>query len=114
MDELETLCIERAKELFGADHASVQPHSGSNANQCVYAAILKPGDRIMGMRLDQGGHLTHGSKANFSGKTYDTMSSGCNPETERIDYDEVEKLAMEFRPKLLIASASAVIPGSVD
>jgi glycine hydroxymethyltransferase len=107
LDELETLCIERAKELFGADHASVQPHSGSNANQCVYAAILKPGERIMGMRLDQGGHLTHGSKANFSGKTYETMSYGCNPETERIDYDEVAKLAMDFRPKLLIAGASA-------
>jgi glycine hydroxymethyltransferase len=107
IDELETLGIERAKELFGAGHAVIQPHSGSNANACVYAAILKPGDKVMGMRLDQGGHLTHGSKVNFSGKTYDFLSYGCNAETEQIDYDEVERLAKEFMPKLLIAGASA-------
>ena len=107
VDELETLGIERAKELYGADHAAIQPHSGSNANQCVYATILKPGDTILGMRLDQGGHLTHGSKANFSGKTYNSISYGCNVETERIDYDEIERLANEHKPKLIIAGASA-------
>ena len=107
IDELETLGIERAKALYGAGHAVIQPHSGSSANMCVYTAILKPGDKIMGMRLDQGGHLTHGNKVNFSGKMYDIKSYGCNAETERIDYDEVEKLANEFKPKLLIAGASA-------
>lgn len=107
IDELETLGIERAKALYGAGHAAIQPHSGSNANACVFAAILKPGEKVMGMRLDQGGHLTHGSKVNFSGKTYDFRSYGCNAETERIDYDEVERMANEFKPKLLIAGASA-------
>ncbi|AHM57322.1 serine hydroxymethyltransferase GlyA [Peptoclostridium acidaminophilum DSM 3953] len=107
VDKMETLGIERAKELFGAEHANIQAHSGSQANQAVYAAMLNPGDTILGMRLDQGGHLTHGSSVNFSGKMYDCVSYGLNRETEIIDYDEVEKLAKEKRPKLLIAGASA-------
>lgn len=107
IDELETLGIERAKKLFGAGHAVIQPHSGSSANQCVFTAVLKPGDKVLGMRLDQGGHLTHGSKVNFSGKIYDFASYGCNSETERIDYEELERLANEHRPKLIIAGASS-------
>lgn len=107
VDKMETLGIERAKELFGAEHANIQAHSGSQANQAVYSAILDPGDTILGMRLDQGGHLTHGSGVNFSGKMYNCISYGLDRETEIIDYDEVERLAKEKRPKLLIAGASA-------
>jgi len=107
IDEVETLGIERAKALFGSGHACIQAHSGSNANQCVYTTILKPGDTVMGMRLDQGGHLTHGSKVNFSGKTYNFIAYGLNKETERIDYAELERLANENKPKLIIAGASA-------
>lgn len=107
IDELEALGIERAKALFGSGHACIQPHSGSSANQCVFTAMLKPGDTIMGMRLDQGGHLTHGSKVNFSGKMYNVISYGVNKETERIDYEELERLANENKPKLIIAGASS-------
>lgn len=107
IDKMETLGIERAKALFNAEHANIQPHCGSNANQCVYVAILKPGDTVMGMRLDQGGHLTHGSSVNFSGKTYNFISYGLNKETELIDYEEMERLANEHKPKLIVAGASA-------
>jgi glycine hydroxymethyltransferase len=107
IDKMETLGIERAKMLFKAGHANIQPLSGSNANQSVYVAILNPGDTVMGMRLDQGGHLTHGSKVNFSGKTYNFVSYGVNKDTELIDYEELEKLAIEHKPKLIIAGGSA-------
>lgn len=107
IDKMETLGIERAKTLYGAEHANIQPHSGSNANHCVYTAILNPGDTVLGMRLDQGGHLTHGAKANFSGKVYNFISYGLNRETELIDYEELEKLAKAHKPKLIVAGASA-------
>ncbi|HKL11404.1 MAG TPA: serine hydroxymethyltransferase, partial [Clostridia bacterium] len=93
IDKIETLGIERAKELYGAEHANIQPHSGSQANQSVYAALIKPGDTMLGMKLDHGGHLTHGSSVNFSGKIYNSVSYGLNSETETIDYDEIERLA---------------------
>ncbi|SNR99986.1 glycine hydroxymethyltransferase [Anaerovirgula multivorans] len=107
IDKAEVLGIERAKELYEAEHANIQPHSGSNANHCVYTAILNPGDTVLGMRLDQGGHLTHGSSANFSGKVYNFVSYGLNRETEEIDYEEIAKLAQQHRPKLIVAGASA-------
>jgi glycine hydroxymethyltransferase len=107
VDEAERLAIERAKRLFGADHANVQPHSGAQANAAVYLALLKPGDTVLGMALDQGGHLTHGSKVNFSGKLYNFVSYGVSPETETIDYDEVERLAHEHHPKLIVSGFSA-------
>jgi len=107
IDKMETLGIERAKELFGAGHANLQPLGGSNANQSVYMSILKPGDTVLGMRLDQGGHLTHGHKVNFSGQIYNFISYGVNVETEQIDYDEIEKLAKEHSPKLIVTGASA-------
>ncbi|MBQ7692745.1 MAG: serine hydroxymethyltransferase [Oscillospiraceae bacterium] len=107
VDEVETLAIERAKKLFGAEHANVQPHSGSQANMAVYLALLKPGDKIMGMDLSHGGHLTHGSKASISGKYFNAVFYGVSPETERIDYDLVLRRAEEERPKLIIAGASA-------
>lgn len=107
IDKVEKLGIERAKLLFKAEHANIQPHGGSQANQCVYAAILEPGDTVMGMRLDQGGHLTHGSKVNLSGKFYNFISYGLDRETERIDYDELERLANEHQPKLIVAGASS-------
>ncbi|SKC39812.1 serine hydroxymethyltransferase [Maledivibacter halophilus] len=107
IDKMEILGIQRAKALFGADHANIQPHSGSQANQCVYASIINPKDKVMGMRLDQGGHLTHGSKANFSGKIYDFISYGLDKETELIDYTELERLANKHRPKLIVAGASS-------
>lgn len=107
IDKMETLGIERAKALFGAGHANLQPLSGSSANQSVYMTILKPGDTVMGMRLDQGGHLTHGSKVNFSGKIYNFISYGVNEETEILDYDEMERLAYINKPKLIIAGGSA-------
>lgn len=107
IDKMETLGIERAKQLFKAEHANIQPHSGSQANQCVYSAILNPGDTVLGMRLDHGGHLTHGSKVNFSGKVYNFISYGLNEETELIDYDRLEELACEHRPKLIVAGASS-------
>lgn len=107
IDKAERLGIERAKLLFKAEHANIQPHAGSQANQCVYAAILEPGDTAMGMRLDQGGHLTHGSKVNLSGRFYNFISYGLDKETERIDYDELERLAHAHRPKLIVAGASS-------
>ena len=107
VDVVEALAIERAKELFGAEHANVQPHSGSQANTAVYFASLAVGDRILTMDLAHGGHLTHGHKANFSGKLYDVVHYGVNPEDERIDYDSLAKLARESRPKMITAGASA-------
>ncbi|HVH63581.1 MAG TPA: serine hydroxymethyltransferase [Candidatus Dormibacteraeota bacterium] len=107
MDKIEQLAIDRAKKLFGAEHVNVQPHAGSQANAAVYMAVCKPGDKVMGMALDAGGHLTHGSPANFSGKLYEIHSYGVSRDTERIDYDEVQKLADEVRPKMLIAGFSA-------
>ena len=106
-DKMERLGIERAKALYGADHANLQPYSGSTANYSVYAAALKPGDCVLGMRLDHGGHLTHGSPANFMSKFYHFVSYGLNPQTEQIDYDELESLAKEHKPRLIIAGGSA-------
>lgn len=107
IDEVETLAINRAKTLFDAEYANVQPHSGSQANEAVYRALLKTGDRVLGMDLTAGGHLTHGSPANFSGKTYEFHSYGVNPDTEQLDYDEIAKIANEVQPKLIVAGASA-------
>lgn len=107
VDIVETLAIDRAKELFGADHANVQPHSGSQANMTVYLAVLKPGDTYLGMNLAHGGHLSMGSPVNFSGILYKVVPYGVSEKTETIDYDEVERLAKEHRPKLIIAGASA-------
>ena len=107
VDEVETLAIERAKKLFGAEHANVQSHSGSQANVAVYLALLKPGDTILGMDLSHGGHLTHGSKASISGKYFNACSYGVDRETETIDYDAVMRRAEECRPKIIIAGASA-------
>ena len=107
VDEMESLAIERAKSLFSAFHANVQPHSGAQANMGVYLALLQPGDTVLGMRLDQGGHLTHGSPVNFSGNYYNFVAYGVDPETERIDMDEVRRLALESRPKIVLAGYSA-------
>ena len=107
VDEVEKLARERAKELFGAEHANVQPHSGTTANMAVYFAMLEPGDKLMGMDLSSGGHLTHGHPLSYSGRDFEVISYGVDRETERIDYDEVERLAMEHRPKILICGASA-------
>lgn len=106
-DRLERLGVERAKRLFGADHANIQVYSGSSANYGVYAAILSPGDRVLSMRLDQGGHLTHGSPANFLSKVYSFQFYGLDPQTEQIDYSELERKAHEFMPKLIIAGGSS-------
>src|SRR6201984_3656351 len=106
-DIVENLARERAKKLFGAAHANVQPHSGSQANQAAYAAVLQPGDTILGLNLAHGGHLTHGSPVNFSGKTYKIAPYGVRKDTETIDYDEVERLAKEHSPKMILAGASA-------
>ena len=107
VDEAENLARDRLKELFGAEHANVQPHSGANANMATFLALLEPGDKVMGMRLDQGGHLTHGSPVNFSGRLYDFVSYGVDRERETIDYDELRQLAERERPKLIIAGATA-------
>ncbi len=107
IDVVEQLAIDRAKKLFDADYANVQPHSGSQANQAVYAALLKPGDKILGMGLDAGGHLTHGAKVSFSGKLYESHSYELDPETQLLDYDAIEKIAKEVQPQLIIAGASA-------
>ncbi|RTG93110.1 serine hydroxymethyltransferase [Thermus scotoductus] len=107
IDQVESLAIERAKELFGAAWANVQPHSGSQANMAVYMALMEPGDTLMGMDLAAGGHLTHGSKVNFSGKLYKVVSYGVRPDTELIDLEEVRRLALEHRPKVIMAGASA-------
>jgi glycine hydroxymethyltransferase len=107
VDEMEQLAIDRAKELFGAGHANVQAHSGAQANMGVYFSMLEPGDRVLGMRLDQGGHLTHGSPVNFSGLYYDFVAYGVDPETELIDMDQVRSLALEHKPKIVLAGYSA-------
>ncbi|KRN01766.1 serine hydroxymethyltransferase [Levilactobacillus senmaizukei DSM 21775 = NBRC 103853] len=107
IDVVEQLAIDRAKELFHAEYANVQPHSGSQANQAVYAAFLKPGDTILGMSLDAGGHLTHGSKVNFSGKLYQTYGYDLNPDTERLDFAAIRALALKVQPKMIVAGASA-------
>jgi glycine hydroxymethyltransferase len=107
MDSVENLAIERAKQLFHAEYANVQPHSGAQANMAVYFTLINPGDTVMGMNLAHGGHLTHGSPANFSGKLYKFVHYGVNPDSERIDYDEVEKLAIKHRPKLIVCGASS-------
>ena len=113
VDEIESLAIERAKKLFGAEHANVQPHCGANANHAVFYAVLQPGDTYMGMNLAHGGHLTHGSKVNYSGRYYNVVPYGVNEKTETIDYDEVERVAKECRPKLILAGASAY-PRAID
>jgi glycine hydroxymethyltransferase len=107
IDEVETLAIERAKSLFGAAHANVQPHAGANANMGVYLALLDPGDTVLGLRLDQGGHLTHGSPVNASGKLYNFVSYGVTASDERIDFDQVRDAAVEHRPKIIVAGATA-------
>ncbi len=106
VDQVEQLAIDRIKKLYGAEYANVQPHSGSQANQAVYFAFLKPGDTIMGMNLGHGGHLTHGSPANLSGKLFNIIPYGLN-DKEEIDYDHMEELAIENKPKLIIGGASA-------
>lgn len=107
IDKVEQLAIDYAKKLFNAEYANVQPHSGSQANMTVYNALLKPGDTILGMGMDAGGHLTHGSKVNFSGKIFNSISYDLNPETEELDFDRIRQLAIEKKPKLIIAGASA-------
>ena len=107
MDTIETIAIDRAKELFRAEHANVQPHSGAQANMAAYFALIKPGDTIMGMSLSHGGHLTHGAKANFTGKMYNVVAYGLDQETERINYAEMERLADESQPKIIMSGASA-------
>ncbi|MBZ0095416.1 MAG: serine hydroxymethyltransferase [Sulfuricella sp.] len=107
VDVAEQLAIDRVKALFGAEYANVQPHSGSQANQAVYMAVLQPGDTILGMSLAHGGHLTHGASVNLSGKLYKAVTYGLDPKTEAIDYDEVERLAHEQKPKMIVAGASA-------
>ena len=113
VDVVETLAIERLKEIFGAEHANVQPHSGAQANMAVYLAMLNVGDTVLGMNLSHGGHLSHGSKVNSSGKLYNFIPYGVDKETGRIDYDEVERLAIENKPKLILAGASAY-PREID
>jgi len=113
VDVAESLAIERAKQLFGADHANVQPHSGAQANMAVYMAVLKPGDTILGMNLAHGGHLTHGHPLNFSGKYFHIVPYGVRQSDERIDYDEVERLAREHKPKIVVIGASAY-PRQID
>jgi len=113
VDIAEQLAIDRAKQLFGAEHANVQPHSGAQANMAAYFTLLEPGDTIMGMRLAHGGHLTHGAKVNFSGRLYNIVAYGVDPATGRIDYDQVQRLAEEHRPKLIVAGASAY-PRAID
>jgi glycine hydroxymethyltransferase len=107
VDVAENLAIERAKLLFGADHANVQPHSGAQANSAAYLALIQPGDTVLALKLDHGGHLTHGAAFNFSGKLYHFIHYGVHPETEQLDYDDLAKLVLEHRPKLIVAGASA-------
>jgi glycine hydroxymethyltransferase len=107
VDQVETLAIERVKQLFGAEYANVQAHSGAQANMAAYFALLQPGDTVLGMRLDQGGHLTHGASVNFSGKLYQFISYGVNKDTETVDYDEVERLAKIHLPKVIVAGCSS-------
>src|SRR4051812_401750 len=107
VDVAESLAIARAKQLFGADHANVQPHSGAQANMSVYFTLLKPGDTVLGMNLAHGGHLTHGHPLNFSGKLYTIVPYGVRPDDQRIDYEELERLAHEHKPKMIMVGASA-------
>src|ERR671915_1609967 len=107
MDVVEQLAIDRAEELFGAEHVNVQPHSGSQANSAVYMALLEPGDRILGMKLDHGGHLTHGMKINFSGLYFDIVAYGVREEDSRLDMDELQQIAEDAQPKLILAGWSA-------
>ncbi len=113
VDSAEDIAIARAKQLFGAEHANVQPHSGSQANMGVYLAVLKPGDAILGMSLSNGGHLTHGSPVNFSGKIFNAVTYGVNPETELLDYDQVRTLARQHKPRMIVCGASAY-PRQID
>ncbi len=113
VDRVESLAIERAKELFKAEHANVQPHSGSQANMATYSALLEFGDTVMGLSLSHGGHLTHGSKVNFSGKWYNFVPYGVNAKTEMLDYDEIEEMAIKNKPKLIVTGASAY-PRTID
>jgi glycine hydroxymethyltransferase len=113
VDDAEELARSRARELFGAEYANVQPHSGANANQAAYMALLEPGDKVMGMRLDQGGHLTHGSPVNFSGRLYDFVAYGVDDDTEMLDYDAIRDLAVRDRPRMIIAGATAY-PRTID
>ncbi len=113
VDEMENIAIKRLKKIFGADHANVQPHSGSQANQAVYLAMLNYGDKVLGMDLSQGGHLTHGSPVNISGINYNFIAYGVNPETETIDYDKLREIAISEKPKLIVAGASAY-PREID
>jgi len=113
VDEAENLARERARALFGAEHVNVQPHSGANANQAAFMALLEPGDKVMGMRLDQGGHLTHGSPVNFSGRMYDFVAYGVDDASEVLDYDEIRDLAVRERPRMIIAGATAY-PRTID
>ncbi|GMA57540.1 hypothetical protein GCM10025858_20430 [Alicyclobacillus sacchari] len=107
VDVVEKLAIDRVKQLFGAEHANVQPHSGAQANMAVYFSVLKPGDTVLGMNLAHGGHLTHGSPVNFSGQLYHFVAYGVDETTHRIDYDEVRRLALEHKPRMIVAGASA-------
>jgi glycine hydroxymethyltransferase len=107
VDQIEQMAIDACKQVFGAEHANVQPHSGSQANMAIYAAFLKPGDTILGMQLAAGGHLTHGSAVNFSGQLYNVISYGVDAKTELIDYDELERLAIDHKPRLIVAGSSA-------
>src|SRR2546422_9638146 len=107
VDDAEELARDRACALFGTEHANVQPHSGASANMAAYMALLEPGDKVMGMRLDQGGHLTHGSPVNFSGRLYDFVAYGVDDETETLDYDRIRDLAVRERPKMIVAGATA-------
>src|SRR5207253_7432078 len=107
VDDAEELARVRARELFGAEFANVQPHSGANANQAAYMALLEPGDKVMGMRLDQGGHLTHGSPVNFSGRMYDFVAYGVDDDTEVLDYEVIRDMAARERPRMIIAGATA-------
>lgn len=113
VDQAESLAIARAKEIFGADHVNVQPHSGSQANMAVYLAVMSPGDTMLGMNLSHGGHLTHGSPVNFSGKLFRVVAYGVRPDTETIDFDQVRELALAHRPKLIVVGASAY-PRTID
>src|SRR5215216_6649657 len=113
VDQIEQLAIDRAKELFGAEHANVQPHAGAQTNMGVYFSCLEPGDTILAMRLDHGGHLTHGLKVNFSGRLYDIVGYGVDRETHLIDFDEVRALAKEHRPRLIVCGGSAY-PRTID
>ena len=113
VDKVEQLAIDRFKALYGADHANVQPHSGANANMAVYLGLLKPGERMLGMNLSQGGHLSHGSPVNISGKYFDVVAYGVDKETGRIDYDAFEEAVKKYEPKLVIAGASAY-PRKID